>query len=107
MEVLDADSEPLRSSSGDVQVRDNVQFVPFRSVQHNAGRLAREVLRELPEQITTYFHEIAKIAPGAPQVVPQLQQTTKPLDFAQPDTAFYGLCDGWPAAPMVPSAPPQ
>eukprot|EP00488_Nonionellina_sp_1-RS-2012_P003989 TRINITY_DN8877_c0_g1_i1.p1 TRINITY_DN8877_c0_g1~~TRINITY_DN8877_c0_g1_i1.p1 ORF type:complete len:151 (-),score=47.36 TRINITY_DN8877_c0_g1_i1:25-477(-) len=56
MDTLDADDEPLRSSKGVVMRRDIVQFVPFNKFKdvHISG-LAKEVLKEVPEQITSYM----------------------------------------------------
>uniref|UniRef100_A0A8B9HXD6 Copine-3 n=1 Tax=Astyanax mexicanus TaxID=7994 RepID=A0A8B9HXD6_ASTMX len=56
MEILDGDDGRLRSPSGELAVRDIVQFVPFRKFQ-NASReaLAQCVLAELPQQLVTYF----------------------------------------------------
>ena len=62
MEELDSDNKLLRSPSGKTAVRDIVQFVPFNqflAAGHNpaVGRLhlAREVLREIPEQFIGYM----------------------------------------------------
>ena len=51
MEILDADDNPLVSSSGEKCIRDLVQFVPFSKFEHNQQRLAEEVLEEIPTQI--------------------------------------------------------
>eukprot|EP00746_Dinoflagellata_sp_MGD_P037405 gnl/MRDRNA2_/MRDRNA2_189901_c0_seq1.p1 gnl/MRDRNA2_/MRDRNA2_189901_c0~~gnl/MRDRNA2_/MRDRNA2_189901_c0_seq1.p1 ORF type:complete len:556 (+),score=92.72 gnl/MRDRNA2_/MRDRNA2_189901_c0_seq1:3-1670(+) len=106
MQVLDADIQPLRASDYTKQLRDNLQFVPMRDVQTSAGSLAREVLRELPEQVTTYFHQIQKVGPGAPLAhVERQRQNKKTIDLAQDATAFYGLDTAW-NVPGAPSAPP-
>ena len=55
MEILDADDNPLVSSTGEKCVRDLVQFVPFSKFEHNQQRLAEEVLEEVPRQILEYY----------------------------------------------------
>ena len=55
MEILDADDNPLVSSSGEKCIRDLVQFVPFSKFEHNQQRLAEEVLEEIPTQILEYY----------------------------------------------------
>ena len=60
MEVLDADINPLRNSSGVSAVRDLVQFVEFRKFQYNRIILAEHVLEEIPGQVETYFKMIKK-----------------------------------------------
>jgi hypothetical protein len=35
--------------------RDCCQFVPFSNFKNTPGALAREVLKEIPDQITQYF----------------------------------------------------
>ena len=57
MEILDADDNPLISSSGKHEERDIVQFVPFRNFRHNPKELAAEVLAELPYQVTSYYRK--------------------------------------------------
>lgn len=54
MDVLDADDEPLKNSSGVQMSRDIVQFVPFRKYRDNAPRLAAELLDEVC--CRTFFH---------------------------------------------------
>ncbi|KAJ9449105.1 Copine-D [Diplonema papillatum] len=54
MKILDADDEPLTSSEGEVMHRDIVGFVPFREHRNNPDILARECLREIPKQFTTW-----------------------------------------------------
>jgi len=51
MDVLDSDDERLRDRRNRVQVRDNVQFVPYNECKKDAGILKSEVLMELPDQI--------------------------------------------------------
>ena len=55
MENLDADRNPLVDSSGNCQARDIVQFVPFNDFAHDPEQLAKEVLKEIPKQMTEYF----------------------------------------------------
>merc|ERR1712156_613361 len=46
--------------------RDIVQFVPYRDVIRNGqGALAKEVLAEIPEQVTSYY-ATKKIKPNKP-----------------------------------------
>ena len=52
---LDGDEEPLKNSKGEVTKRDIVQFVPFNKFNGDAGKLAEEVLQEIPKQIEEYF----------------------------------------------------
>lgn len=66
MDALDADSERLVSRSGKVQQQDNLQFVPFREMGGSGEKLAREVLRELPEQVVTHFHTHRHLQPRPP-----------------------------------------
>ncbi|KAH9363692.1 hypothetical protein HPB48_002029 [Haemaphysalis longicornis] len=60
MEVLDGDVVRV-SSRGRAADRDIVQFVPFRNFlqggpwQSNQMRLAKEVLAEIPDQVTSYM----------------------------------------------------
>ncbi|XP_043921215.1 copine-3-like [Protopterus annectens] len=57
MEFLDGDNGVLRSPTGEVAIRDIVQFVPFRKFQ-NAPKeaLAQSVLAEVPQQVVSYFN---------------------------------------------------
>jgi hypothetical protein len=55
MDVLDADDEPLRSTTGKVMARDIVQFVPFRDFANIGGAaLAASVLEEVPRQVDEF-----------------------------------------------------
>jgi hypothetical protein len=55
MEVLDADDQPLVSTSGKRMVRDIVQFVPFRKFARlHYTTLAAEVLAEVPTQVVEW-----------------------------------------------------
>ncbi|XP_029447474.1 copine-3 [Rhinatrema bivittatum] len=57
MEFLDGDNGGLRSLTGEMAIRDIVQFVPFRKFQ-NAPKeaLAQSVLAEVPQQVVAYFN---------------------------------------------------
>jgi len=63
MEELDADDIPLRDNNGRKMKRDIVQFVPFRQCSSNVDLLRREVLAEVPGQVTEYF-EMVGMKPG-------------------------------------------
>lgn len=56
MEELDGDGVPLYSHQLKRQrSRDIVQFVPFNSVKREPIHLAKEVLEEIPRQLTDYY----------------------------------------------------
>ena len=56
MVALDSDGGMLRSNTGDVAVRDIVQFVPFREYASKGHiALAADVLAEVPSQIIQYL----------------------------------------------------
>lgn len=56
MVELDADRKPLYSKKlGKYSTRDIVQFVPYRDLKNDPYRLAKEVLNEIPRQLTSYF----------------------------------------------------
>lgn len=61
MEALDSDDALLRDHKGRTAARDIVQFVPFRKYQGNPYMLAKEVLAEVPAQLTGYMklHNLA------------------------------------------------
>ena len=64
MEKLDADREPLYSDAlRAYQSRDVVQFVQFNQFRNDNVLLAREVLKEIPKQMTSYFQS-KKIRPN-------------------------------------------
>ena len=66
MHHLDADESPLFSKAlNKYAKRDIVQFVPFYKFERNGTLLAREVLKEIPEQMVGYF-QTHKIQPGEP-----------------------------------------
>ena len=56
MEELDADKKMLQDESGRKAVRDIVQFVPFRDLQGNAYELSKQVLAEVPKQVTQFMY---------------------------------------------------
>ena len=62
MNKLDGDNG-LYGMNGQRCPRDIVQFVPFRDVKLNGDLLAKELLAELPGQVTQYMAMIGK-APG-------------------------------------------
>lgn len=66
MDTLDADDEPLINSQGQQMKADIVQFVPFNQFKHSAHLLAKEVLEEVPEQLTGFFDR-SNIAPLPPR----------------------------------------
>lgn len=56
MEKLDADKHPLKhSKTGIYQSRDIVQFVGINDYAGDQFKLAREVLKEIPKQMVSYF----------------------------------------------------
>lgn len=69
MEFLDGDNGSLRAPSGEVAIRDIVQFVPFRQFQ-NAPKeaLAQCVLAEIPQQVVGYFNTYRLLPPKNPAV---------------------------------------
>uniref|UniRef100_A0A1A8D9Y2 Copine-3 n=1 Tax=Nothobranchius kadleci TaxID=1051664 RepID=A0A1A8D9Y2_NOTKA len=67
MEFLDGDNGRLRSLTGEVAVRDIVQFVPFRQFQNAPSQaLAQSVLAELPQQVTSFFSSFKLKPPRDP-----------------------------------------
>ena len=54
MEQLDGDDKALKSG-GKIARRDIVQFVPFNEFKENPAQLAKEVLGEIPKQLTSYY----------------------------------------------------
>ncbi|XP_053571152.1 copine-3 [Bombina bombina] len=56
MEFLDGDNGGLRSPSGEMAIRDIVQFVPFRNFATAPKEaLSQSVLAEVPQQVVSYF----------------------------------------------------
>lgn len=72
MEELDSDGALLRDGRGRTAVRDIVQFVPFRNFHGNPTLLAKEVLAEVPQQLTGFMKSRA-VEPIPRQVVPLSQ----------------------------------
>lgn len=55
MDIFDLNDNPLKYNDGKLMPRDIVQFVPFKKFKHEAGILAAEALREIPNQVTEYM----------------------------------------------------
>jgi hypothetical protein len=72
MEQLDADEKPLINSRGERMMRDIVQFVPFRNFGYSPIALTKEVLAEVPREITNYFR-IKGIVPNEPVTAPDFE----------------------------------
>lgn len=62
MEELDSDAALLTDIRSRSASRDIVQFVPFRKYASDGELLAKEVLAEIPTQLTTYMKQ-NRIAP--------------------------------------------
>lgn len=54
MNFLDADDNPL-VHNGVIAARDIVQFVPFRQFQNSPAKLAEATLKEIPEQVVSFY----------------------------------------------------
>jgi len=54
MKILDADVNPLISTSGKTMERDIVQFVPFNQYENDPSKLTSELLREIPRQVEEF-----------------------------------------------------
>ena len=70
MRKLDADKKPLsvfskKTFEGFYQTRDCVQFLAYRDHKNDPEKITRELLREIPDQVTSYF-DSKKIFPGKP-----------------------------------------
>ena len=53
---LDGDKETLKNSNDEPVLRDIVQFVKFNTFKDQGqGKLAEEVLREIPAQLESYM----------------------------------------------------
>ena len=124
MDALDSDEQLLMCNTGQRARADIVQFVPFRKFQGNPTLLAKEVLAELPAQITNYM-KWKNIIPAPPQQItnaeilplgtdipnqfaPLIMQTMMPQ--APPAQQVpYGAPQAPPEQQMqfAPSAPPQ
>ncbi|XP_064189791.1 copine-3 isoform X1 [Anguilla rostrata] len=67
MEFLDGDNGHLRAPTGEVAVRDIVQFVPFRNFQNSPKEaLAQSVLAEIPGQVVNFFNMLKLSPPNNP-----------------------------------------
>ncbi|XP_067130750.1 copine-3-like isoform X2 [Centruroides vittatus] len=67
MDFLDSDNQRLCAPDGTYAERDIVQFVPFYKYEMSSPEvLAREVLAELPQQVTQYFMS-RNIPPNPPR----------------------------------------
>ena len=59
MRKLDADEVPLQRILDDDEIqrqeRDCVQFLACEELNNDPEKITRELLREIPEQITAYF----------------------------------------------------
>lgn len=97
MEELDSDDALLRDNRGRSAVRDIVQFVPFRNFHGNSALLAKEVLAEVPCQLTG-FMKTRGVEPIPRQVIPLSQfPIAMPVDSSQA-AAWMSLASA-PAAP--------
>lgn len=113
MDALDADDGPLRSRNGDVQIHDNVQFVPYNHMGGSATRLAREVLMELPDQVVTHFtsRNMQPLNPLPAAPIPTLQHAAtglRPEDINRSATNAF-ITTSTPSAPpaQVPETIPE
>ena len=57
MEILDGDFKRIKNSRGIAATRDIVQFVGFKEAMAT-GNLAEEVLKEIPDQVSSYMESI-------------------------------------------------
>jgi hypothetical protein len=64
MDVLDNDDGSMRDQQGRKAKRDLVQFVPFNEFKNNPELLAKNVLKELPDQLVDYM-TLVKKKPGS------------------------------------------
>lgn len=60
MHELDDDNCEMMDSKGNKTQRDLVQFVEFSKFSNNGAALAKEVLEELPRQVSEYFQLVNK-----------------------------------------------
>eukprot|EP00118_Oscarella_pearsei_P004773 m.20861 g.20861 ORF g.20861 m.20861 type:complete len:578 (+) comp28096_c0_seq4:2467-4200(+) len=109
MHCLDADDEPLRSQTGKLMSRDIVQFVPMREFRTQGGAnfsLAREVLSEIPEQLTSLMKKKG-IIPNPPRMTKQPSFYPAPNADGPPAPGTAPHPSGGPSPyPSQPSAPP-
>ena len=57
MKKLNAENGKFISSNGEELNKDIVQYVHFKDFANNLSKLADEVLKYIPGQITNYFKE--------------------------------------------------
>ena len=62
MHQLDDDNCEMIDSKGNKTTRDLVQFVEFQKFSNNGAALAKEVLEELPRQVSEYF-QLVNVSP--------------------------------------------
>ena len=75
MDVLDGDKVKLKSSAGTQAARDCVQFVAMQDYSNlaSSARLAKELLSELPDQVTKFFTSTHRLPPP-PKPKPEAQE---------------------------------
>ena len=118
MHKLDADEIPLVHSRTGAQMRnDIVQFVPMRAIKSRSQyfNLAKEVLAEVPGQVTNYMsnHNVEPRS-AVPRVFDGVYGQTPypPSDpYGAPQGYSYAAppppqAGGYPPYPVPPSAPP-
>ncbi|KAI6174069.1 C2 domain protein [Aphelenchoides besseyi] len=113
MEELDSDDVTL-TANGRTAKRDIVQFVPFRQFMPSTGihseierentqaRLAKEVLAEVPDQVTSYMKSMNIAARPAPSVPPAYElesQTSQDYPSTYPSLNY----DNQQTAPPYPT----
>ena len=124
MHKLDADEIPLvHSRTGSQMKNDIVQFVPMREVKSKSQHfnLAKEVLEEVPDQVTTYMSShnveprsaVPRVFKGAygQAPYPPSDPYGAPPPNPYPQGYGYGVgptpqAGGYPPYPVAPSAPP-
>ncbi|XP_062501087.1 copine-9-like [Corticium candelabrum] len=110
MHHLDADDNPLRSRSGKLMSRDIVQFVPFREFTSQAAAfsLAREVLAEIPGQVTS-FMKSKGFTPNPPRLQPSATVGHPPQNHFSNGPPPHHSAQGqtpYPAFPQYPTSLP-
>ncbi len=73
MHILDADESKLRSHTGQVARRDNVQFVEFNAHRHDLAKFTKESLAEIPAQLVDSMMILGKM----------------PSDFVKPESSEH------------------
>eukprot|EP00290_Baffinella_frigidus_P005119 CAMPEP_0180130376 /NCGR_PEP_ID=MMETSP0986-20121125/7835_1 /TAXON_ID=697907 /ORGANISM="non described non described, Strain CCMP2293" /LENGTH=591 /DNA_ID=CAMNT_0022070145 /DNA_START=67 /DNA_END=1842 /DNA_ORIENTATION=- len=71
---LDADDHLLTGSGGRRAERDVVQFVAFRDLKNDPSRLAHEILKEIPAQLTSYMKKHNMMPMQRPPPPPNWEQ---------------------------------